>query len=376
MLDHTKLSVVLNALSDELFTDTSRECEMLQQVWERIVADAAFVYQVRSTHAPWPVPTWQEPLDNVYDVIPFAQPYYALSVDGSQIYPDRHQAIACYLINIGTVLVPYGIKDAVVLQSDPHVFQGKDTLFDNATSTDMVNAQRQKLELEEGCAWALRIQDKTKDLQYSSILLFDGSLIFWHLSSHQEEVRQRILSDYIETIMQLYQKQILCAWYISMPKSKELINLVRLSLCDFIPERKELYEFTDRFIDTTIVQFYLKPYQRSIVFQNHAPVSGEYPSVIHPHFFYIHVGQEIGRVEIPAWIAQDTDAVDKVAQMIVDQCIKGQGYPVVLAEAHEQAVVKGPDRDLFYHLIQKIGLRYNRRPIISKKSFKKQRVAV
>src|SRR5205807_1268529 len=108
------------------------------------------------------------------------------------------------------------------------------------TPTDMVNAQRQKLELEAGCAWALRIQERAQELQQPQILLFDGSLIFWHLSAHEETVRQKLLAHYLDTIMQLYQKQVLCAWYISMPKSKELINLVRLSLCDFIPERKEL----------------------------------------------------------------------------------------------------------------------------------------
>ncbi len=50
---------------------------------------------------------------------------------------------------------------------------------------------------------------------------------------------------------------------------------------------------------------FLQPNTRSIVFKNHATVSEQYPDAVHPHFFYLHVGHEIGRVEIPAWIAQD-----------------------------------------------------------------------
>jgi len=374
VLNHTKLAAALHALSDELFADSAREREMLRQVWERLTSDTTLMYQVRNASAPWPVPTWQGAIDAVYDIQPYTDPYCAVSVDGSQIYPDRHQAVACYLINIGAVVFPYGISDSVVLQSDPHIFQGRDTLFDHATSTDMVNAKRQELELQAGLAWLKQVKERANEAP--ALLLFDGSLIFWHLSAHEETVRQQLLVRYLTIISELYIHDSLCAWYISMPKSKELINVVRLFLCDFIPERKELYEFTDQFVDASIAYFYLQPRQRSTVFQNHAPVSAEYPAPMHPHFFYIHVGDEIGRVEIPAWIAQDEAKVDLVAQMVLDQCVKGQGYPIVLAEAHEQAVVKGADRDLFYHLIQKIGLQHNsRRPVISKKSFRKQKAS-
>ena len=68
-----------------------------------------------------------------------------------------------------------------------------------------------------------------------------------------------------------------------------------------------------------------------------------------PHFFYMDVGAEIVRIEIPAWIARDEQKINTVAQIILNQSIKGRGYPVALAEAHEQAVVKGPDREFFYH---------------------------
>ncbi len=371
MLDHAKCAYALHKIADQLFADFSHETAMIRQTWERIAADATFAHKVRAVDAPWPVPTWDGPLDGAITVTPQKNPYYALSVDGSQIYPDRHHNVSCYLINIGSVVVPYELPAKVELTSVPYVFHGRENAFEQMTPTDLVNAKRQELELRAGLDLAMRIK-KQAPSDIPTVLLFDGSLIFWHLAVHEQTVQRMLLAQYLAIIEQLHKEQVVCAWYISMPKSKELINLVRLFLCDFIPARKELYEITNRFVDSTIVRFFLKPMQRSIIFKNNAAVSTQYPDRLRPYFFYMHVGDEVGRVEIPAWVAQDTRLTDCVAQVVLDQCGKGQGYPVVLAEAHEQAVVKGPDRELFYHLIHKIGLQFNRRPVLSKKSFKKR----
>jgi len=101
-----------------------------------------------------------------------------------------------------------------------------------------------------------------------------------------------------------------------------------------------------------------------------------YPDALHPHFFYLHVGDEIGRVEIPGWIAADEILVNHVASLILDQSIKGAGYPVALAEAHEQAVVKGPDRDFFYHALYKEGMVHDRALSPSGKVLRKRRIGI
>jgi hypothetical protein len=74
-----------------------------------------------------------------------------------------------------------------------------------------------------------------------------------------------------------------------------------------------------------------------------------------PHlvcFFYIRVGREVGRVEIPQWVAADAAQVDLVHALVYDQCARGQGYPVALARAHEQAVVKAADRRAFLSMVE------------------------
>ena len=74
-----------------------------------------------------------------------------------------------------------------------------------------------------------------------------------------------------------------------------------------------------------------------------------------PHsicFFYVHVGEEIGRVEVPSWVADDQPALGLAHTLIVEQCRLGQGYPVALMEAHEQAVVTVGDRRYFQQLVE------------------------
>lgn len=41
-----------------------------------------------------------------------------------------------------------------------------------------------------------------------------------------------------------------------------------------------------------------------------------------------------------------------VHTLVLDQCQRGQGYPVALSEAHEQAVVTGADRENFWQLVE------------------------
>lgn len=376
MLDRLKLIVELQQVADKLFVDATPSYNLAQDIWRAIVADPTFVYKVREVHnAPWPVPLWQDNLGDTITIAAVNYPYVALSVDGSQIYPDRHNVLSCFLINTGSVVLPYGIEHArVQLFSDPVVFAGVDEDQQSFT-TDGVNCKRQELELRAGLELSKKIKNEYGE-SAPYLLLFDGSLIFWHLSSKEIHVRDQFLNAYLALLDELYQEKIPVCWYISMPKSKELMSLVRLYLCNFDTDNKELYAPVDSVIDSGIMFSALEPYTRSIVFSNHSSISNYYPSHLRPFFFYVHTGNEIGRVELPAWMAGDEAMVDMVAQIVIDQCTKGGGYPVALAEAHEQAVVKGPDREFFYHFLQKMGMERNHTQSVSRKSIKKRGIGI
>ena len=64
------------------------------------------------------------------------------------------------------------------------------------------------------------------------------------------------------------------------------------------------------------------------------------------------MGDEIARIEMPRWVARDENLLNLVHSLVLDQCRRGQGYPVALSEAHEQAVVTAADRENFWQLVE------------------------
>ena len=57
------------------------------------------------------------------------------------------------------------------------------------------------------------------------------------------------------------------------------------------------------------------------------------------------------RSETPQWVAMDENLLNLTHALVLDQCRRGQGYPVALSEAHEQAVVTAADRENFWQLV-------------------------
>ncbi|MFC1841831.1 DNA double-strand break repair nuclease NurA [Candidatus Dependentiae bacterium] len=368
MLDRCKLIKQVQAVSDKLFVDVSYEKNIAREVWERISKDPTFKYKLKSVKTNWIIPEWQGRLDDVFKVDQNIEKYIVLSVDGSQIYPDRHSGTACHLINIGYVALRYGLPGkSVYFNSEPHVFADFELSDLGETPTELVNCRRQDFELVAG----YELSKTYKAQNQPMVFLFDGSIIFWHLEQKTQEAKQYFLAHYLKMMHKFYEDKILMAGYISLTKSKELLNLIRVALCNFVVEDCQEYKIVDRVVDAMIASFYINPYERTTIFKNNSKITQYYPEHLKPHFFYMDIGDEIVRIEIPAWIAQNDEKVDLVSNIIADQTIKGRGYPVALAEAHEQAVVKGPDREFFYHLINKIGLEHNRKLNISQKSRKK-----
>lgn len=373
MLDRIELMKKLDEIAPTIFLDETEVHQYVQTIWQQIAKDSLLPNKLRTANVSWPLPSWQGVLNAVSDITKDPGRYCLVSVDGSQIYPDRHYGLSCYLINVGHVVLRYGGHERPVeLSSVPYLFSGYDDEEPVEVSTELINCKRQDLELHCGAQLATMLEDEKDSL----LLLFDGSLIFWHLEAKDVVLKEAFLSRYIMHLLVLYKQRILTASYISLPKSRELLNIVRTYLCDFDEKNLKKDQGIDRIIDAVIVRSYLHEGQRTTVFKNHARVSDQYPDAVHPHFFYMHVGTEIGRVEIPEWIAKDESLVNRVATYIYDQCAKGGGYPVGLAEAHEQAVVKGPDREFFYHLLTKMSIARKRGVIHSQKAQRKRSIGV
>ena len=54
---------------------------------------------------------------------------------------------------------------------------------------------------------------------------------------------------------------------------------------------------------------------------------------------------------MPAWVAEQPEWLDLIHAVVLDQCEKGGGYPIILQEAHQRAVVRAQEKDVFYRIL-------------------------
>jgi len=316
----------------------------------------------------WLLPTILESLTQ--SIAPPAVPpqLSVAATDGSQIFPDRHEISPCYLINIGHVLLHYGTGERPLLASNPRLFYKEADLFQTygdrrvAVNRDIVGIRRGLLELTD-----LRmLAAASHDDGHETVALSDGSLIAWDLEGRPGGFRQAYLNEMVASLDDLKQRGIPLIGYISRPGSKEVINALRVGMgvpnaapgpASNFDSCAQIEGVSDALLMKRLL---LKAGDRSCVFASTSPILQDYGD----HgvcFYYLNVGTEVVRIEIPKWVADDGARLELVHAAIWDQVGKGDGYPVSLAEAHERAIVRGRDREVFFsclkHSLVKGGLR-------------------
>jgi len=81
-------------------------------------------------------------------------------------------------------------------------------------------------------------------------------------------------------------------------------------------------------------------------------VTDHYGEMNQIRFFYLNSDEEIARVEMPTWSSNSDDLLGFCHAVLLSQINKGQGYPVALSEAHEQAVISSQDRFNFETILR------------------------
>ena len=359
MLDQKKLFEALENKKEFLFSNYMQEISLACETWNQIADEVTFDEINEAKNNDEMIPYWQERLSNKKQLIDDIDAYQVLAIDGSQIYPDRHEGMNFAVLNVGGVFFDYADKSTVDFFSEPYVY---DVQFreNHEISVDNIDAYRQELEYHKALKMARHYCDK------KPIVLFDGSLIFWQLMD-KPRLKKHYFERYSLLLQELYKSKILFASYVSLPKSRELVNIIHVAL-----NKQGVEHSLKRVVDADIMNQFLAPYQRSILFKNQATIVEDYPDAIRPYFFYCNVGEEIARIEIPQWIAQDIQLLELIEKIVINQCKKGGGYPVSLAEAHEVAVVRQSDRQLFLYMLRSLYPLFS--STISKKLLSKKNV--
>ncbi len=320
----------------------------------------------------WIVPDIQERLDSTYSPPPLPEDYCVVGVDGSHIDVSRHIPAHCYLINIGGMSLRYGNEPGARVFSAPRLYAQADDLVirdrfapyrEETISGALLDAKRAVEELRG-------VLDRLRELPpgLPVLGLMDGSLIMFGMHRHPDFVVRHLVDEgFVEILDEIRQialeRAVAIASYISLPRSVEVVNALRVSVCPYsVPncdrecgterrEQRHCEREVGGVLDRELMENMLGLGQRSGVFESNAAIVRDHYGGHGVSFFYVRTEEEVGRVEVPDWVAADEALLGLVHSLVVEQCRLGPGYPVALKEAHEQAVVTGADRQYFVELV-------------------------
>lgn len=307
--------------------------------------------------SPWLLAAPAEPLDACYPLPSCPATYNLAAVDGSQIDLDRHGAAECFLINLGLVTLRYGDQATCQLRSMPTLHYREDDVVlrdkDGRQYTmagPLVHAER---DTREGIGLAELAATLPADS--ARLAMQDGTLIRWSLSGLDPWVRDHFLKRYLlEGLQQLRLADIATCSYISRPRAPEVTGLARLIADPTFANVHKPNGAGDPYRginDAMLFTGLLANGERSALFKSLSKINAEHYGDHAIYFFYLNVGRDLVRIELPEWVASDVDQRDLVHAVVYDQAQRGGGYPAALARAHEQAVVREADRRIFRQML-------------------------
>lgn len=289
--------------------------------------------------------------------------YATVAVDGSTIAPDRGMPARYFVLNLGAVRLAYGRRPQAVIDARAQLYHRPEELYWD---------ERRQVPVDEGrLALLMRIEeiaalpDLVEQCDEPCVALVDGQLVLWALQQERSAQKPRLLARLHEALDRLRDLETPVAGYISNTSSFELVNALRIYLCPTSPDQcrqchargaaeVELCYHLNDFRDPALLFDFLEAGERSCCFASRAEILNSYAPEHRIVFFFMSTGDEIARVEVPAWVAERPDLLDRVQAVLADQCHRSgilPPYPPVLHEAHEAAVISTRERELLQQLV-------------------------
>lgn len=393
-LDLSRVVPQVGRMVSRLRDDREEREKRLQSALE-IVGDEALDLEklqskIAASRTTWLVAGLVEKLASRHPPPPAPADFSVIAADGSHIDVDRHRSTRCYLINVGSAVLRYGAEPDAALESSPRLYA------DDADLVIAPTGNRGREQFVEGTLLGIkRGVEECRRLAglaagtppgSRSLALLDGSLILWGLEAYPEFVTEALLTDgflaCLEEIRRLNaERQLAVASYISFPRSTDVVNALRVAICPYEPAdcdrncpagKERECDAVAGVRDRDLFQYRLADGERSARFISPSKIIREHYGEHQVQFFYLRAGEEVARVEVPRWVAEDEALLGLAHALVLDQCRRGHGYPVALAEAHEQAVVTGADREDFWRLVDALCLEEKVPTLTSAKSFSKR----
>jgi hypothetical protein len=330
---------------------------------------AALKKKIKAGKTTWLVAGIADGLNEKHPLPPCPPDFTVIATDGSHIDVDRHHSTRCYLINTGSVALTYGTKPDAQLANSPRLYSDDADLVitepgggrEQTVEGNILGAKRSVEECASLAELATALPGKSV-----ALALLDGTLILWGLDPYPDFVTDVLLHEgilkHLDAIKKLNNsRRMALASYISFPRSTDVINVLRIAVCPYSipncdehcpPGKKRDCDRLAGVRDRDLFMHLLADGERSALYISPSKIVKEHYGGHAVYFFYLKNEDEIARIEVPKWVAEDNELLELTHRLIYDQCQRGHGYPVALSEAHEQAVVTGADRENFWELVE------------------------
>lgn len=341
----------------ELFRDAN-----MDDVWERIDWIRQPDISGYRGAAPLNLPN-ADPINACIDEPKAPEKATVIAADGGQVYPDEFAAVHYYLLNIGVFVYhhgtdktpdPYTYPELMYHKSDVHDRYGR--LIRNRTVDDRRTVE--EMRRLAATAWEFR------NSAGPTIALYDNRLLF--IPGNDAHDGDALMSAYKGALVHLNDGGTNLAGYIDNPRGKRVMQLLFLLTFKSFEEMKERQQelstagFMDNLRDDLFYNMVLGDGQRSAIMVQNSPQNKLLRDMginYEIAFFYLKVSNEytskVVRVDIPVWVARDTERVNAVHSMILQQCrLQGRHpYPYAITRADELAWIGGKDRSKLDELI-------------------------
>jgi hypothetical protein len=300
-----------------------------------------------------------QPINLIYPPPPLVDRATLLAADGSQIYVDEQAPMHYYVLNIGLFIYHHGLEHTPEQVSLPQLVYHKDYVHEKngkVINNRTVDARRTVREMENLAEYSWKMS--RAGMAQPIVALYDNHLLFW--ANTDVTGSDHILRDYHSAMIQLHDSGALLAGYVDHPFRSRVVTrlLYLMSLEDeaeIVAKQKLLAEGGDLegLRDIHIFDVILEPGERSAIMVQNSPRNLSYRQrglSYEIAFFYVKVANAfqtaIARIDIPMWVARDSNAVDTIHALILDQCqMQGRTpYPYALTRADELAVITSKDK--------------------------------
>ncbi len=370
-LDLTKIAGNLTVLATETASRTERTSLDELGAAYTSVDTSDLVERLRTAKTSWLL---AHPSSRFQTTVPAPSPpsdYSVVASDGSFILPDRHAPARYFIINIGKVILRYGTDPYAEIDAEPSMFFREEELYvpDEVRRVPVTGAV---LGFKRAAEELSAVASVAVEQRGASVALQDGTLILWGLDTQVDPVIDWVLQQFLGALDLLRDRDVPVASYISAPASRDVVHSMRVAACDYplrgvpvncddcharhlmlqhTPACDFIPDVDDGFIFDHVA--HLQPGERSQIFASSSKILERYGNDHNVHFFYLNSGTDIGRVEIPKWVAEDRDKLDLVHATLFEQCTLGRGYPSALQEAHEIAAIRPDERQAVEELVER-----------------------